>query len=203
MLDPGSSPAAGRSSFASAPTGRPRTRYDRIRHPSSGLGPGIRSRLCCDVPDLFRVLPKRTRAEVVRRHLGPSSPWHLKPKFDANVEAVLGRDIRRADPVGDRIRLELVGDDGTLTTVEADHVICATGYRADLSRLTFIDPALRAKIRTVNRAPALGLAFDSSVPGLSFAGIAAAMTFGPLMRFMHGDEFAARRISGHIARRTR
>ena len=75
--------------------------------------------------------------------------------------------------------------------VETDHVICATGYRADLRRLTFIDPALRAKVKTVNDAPGLNFGFESSERGLYFAGIAAAMTFGPLMRFMYGDDFAA------------
>ena len=55
-----------------------------------------------------------------------------------------------------------------------------------------------ARIETVNDAPVLSSAFESSVPGLYFAGLAGAMTFGPLMRFMHGDEFAARRITTRI-----
>jgi hypothetical protein len=33
-----------------------------------------------------------------------------------------------------------------------------------------------------------------------FAGIAAAVSFGPLMRFMYGDAFAAQRISSELAR---
>jgi hypothetical protein len=37
--------------------------------------------------------------------------------------------------------------------------------------------------------------FESSVPGLYFVGLAAANTFGPLMRFAFGARFAAERIS--------
>ena len=62
----------------------------------------------------------------------------------------------------------------------------------------FSTPTSGARIETVNDAPVLSSAFESSVPGLFFAGLAGAMTFGPLMRFMHGDEFAARRITTRI-----
>ncbi len=84
--------------------------------------------------------------------------------------------------------------------VETDHVICATGYRADVGRLPFLAPDRRTDVRTVARAPALSTGFESSVPGLYFAGITAAVSFGPLMRFMYGDAFAAQRISSQLAR---
>lgn len=188
--------------FGSAPNG-PRSRFSRLRHPSSGLGPGIRSRLCCDAPDLFRFLPARARAEIVRRHLGPSSPWRLREPFESTVEQVTGRSVGRAEVTGGRVRLELVDDDHGHMVVETDHVICATGYRADVARLAFLESGLRSGLRTANGAPALDFGFESSAPGLYFAGIAALMTFGPLMRFMHGDEFAAHRIVGRIAKTTR
>ena len=43
-------------------------------------------------------------------------------------------------------------------------------------------------------------ASKSSVPSLYFAGLAAAGSFGPLLRFVHGTEFAARQITAHIAK---
>ena len=49
-------------------------------------------------------------------------------------------------------------------------------------------------------APVLSDGFESSHPGMYFAGISAAVTFGPLMRFMYGDAFAAQRISSHLVR---
>jgi thioredoxin reductase len=155
--------------------------------------------MCCDGPDLFRYVPARWRPEIVRRHLGPSSPWHLKPSVDSSVEVMTGVDVRQVDATNGKVRLDLGGRAAT-TTVETDHVICATGYRADVNRLTFLDEGLRKGLKTVARAPALSNGFESSVPGMYFAGIAAAVTFGPLMRFMHGDAFAAQRISSHLAR---
>jgi lysine/ornithine N-monooxygenase len=99
------------------------------------------------------------------------------------------------------IRIELLGADADAPLwVESDHVICATGYRADLSRLTMLDPSLRAAIRTANDAPALDASFQSSAPGLYFVGNAATMTFGPLMRFVFGTSFAASRLVDRIGR---
>jgi hypothetical protein len=37
--------------------------------------------------------------------------------------------------------------------------------------------------------------FESSVPGIYFAGLAAAASFGPVMRFAYGAGFAARRLT--------
>ena len=186
--------------FSSPPDGRPPSLSSRLRKPSSGLGPGWRSRLCCDVPLLFRYLPARWRPEIVRRHLGPSSPWHLKPTFESSVEVLTGRAVRHAVSNG-KVQLDLVGDRAEAAiTVETDHVICATGYRTDVDRLKFLDANLREDLRTVAGAPVLSRGFESSLPGVYFAGIAAAVTFGPLMRFMYGDAFAAGRISSHLAR---
>ena len=39
------------------------------------------------------------------------------------------------------------------------------------------------------------------MPGLFFVGNAAAMSFGPLMRFMYGDAFAARRLGRRLSRK--
>src|SRR4029077_3215236 len=57
--------------FSSPPTPGPRSRWQRIRHPSSGLGPGLRSWLFQNFPNLFRYLPGDARLALIRRHLGP------------------------------------------------------------------------------------------------------------------------------------
>ena len=187
--------------FSSPPPGHPPSLATRLRRPPSGLGPGWRSRLCCDAPDLFRVIPARWRPEIVSRHLGPSSPWHLKPTTDASVEVLGGLAVRLADESDGKVRLDLeAGRAGARTTVETDHGVCATGYRSDVDRLTFLDAGIRAGVKTVGRSPALSHNFESSVAGLYFVGLPAAITFGPLMRFMHGDTFAAHRIASHLAK---
>jgi hypothetical protein len=63
-----------------------------------------------------------------------------------------------------------------------------------------LDEELRSRIRKIAEAPALNPWFESSVPGLFFVGNAAAMSFGPLMRFIYGDTFAARRLGRRLSR---
>jgi len=40
--------------------------------------------------------------------------------------------------------------------------------------------------------------FELSLPGLFFCGLASAVTFGPLLRFVAGTRFAASTISRHL-----
>ncbi|MDT8870880.1 NAD(P)-binding domain-containing protein [Komagataeibacter rhaeticus] len=47
----------------------------RIRKPLSGLGTGWRSRMACDLPDVFHMLPSRLRLRITRGHLGPAAGW--------------------------------------------------------------------------------------------------------------------------------
>jgi hypothetical protein len=54
---------------------------------------------------------------------------------------------------------------------------------------------VRERIKILNRAPVLSSNFESSVPGLYFAGVAAANSFGPVMRFAFGAGFAARTLT--------
>jgi hypothetical protein len=92
---------------------------------------------------------------------------------------------------------------GAEQAIEADHIIAATGYQVDVDRIGFLAQDLRSRIRLTGRAPALSSHFESSVPGLYFAGTAAANSFGPLLRFAYGAGFASRRIAGHVAGRAR
>jgi hypothetical protein len=187
--------------FSSPPPGGRRTVLARLHKPGSGLGPGWRSRASCDAPDLFRLVPARWRPEIVRRHLGPSSAWYLKEPFESSVEVVAGRSLQRVEAARDGVRLVLASaEGGPPITVETDHVICATGYRADVQRLRFLGPDVRSELHTLAKVPVLSRRFESSVPGLYFLGLSAAVSFGPLMRFMHGDEFAARRITQDLVR---
>lgn len=187
--------------FSTPPSGAHRTVLARLHKPGSGLGPGWRSRASCDAPDLFRLVPARWRPEIVRRHLGPSSAWHLKEAFESSVEVITERSLQRVTATQHGVRMVLASaQDGPPLAVESDHVICATGYRTDVQRLRFLDAHLRSEVQTVAKAPVLSRRFESSVPGLYFLGLTAAVSFGPMMRFMFGDEFAARRITQDLLR---
>ena len=187
-------------SFHSKPATKPRPLWRRLRHPDSGLGPGMRSRFFASAPWAFQFLPERLRLEAVRRALGPSGGYFARDMVVGRVPLLLGYTLERAEVQGDRVHVHLRAADGTQKEVVTDHVIAATGYRVDLERLHFISADLRDQIRALNRTPILRSNFESSVPGLYFAGIAAANTFGPVMRFAFGAGFAARRIAHDLAK---
>lgn len=180
--------------------GKPRSLWQRIRHPRSGLGPGLRSRFYANAPGLFRYLPERTRLRIIQTHLGPSGGWFARDKVVGKVPLLLGQTIECADVHNDQARLVLRAADGTAQEVLADHIIAATGYKVAVERLKFLSPEIRAQIKTVEGSPVLSSTFESSVPGLYFAGITAANTFGPAMRFTFGAGFTAQRITRALAK---
>jgi hypothetical protein len=92
--------------------------------------------------------------------------------------------------------LELTPDYGRQRRV--DHVLLATGYRVDISRYEFIAPQLLGAIGAINGYPRLNSRFECSVPGLHFMGAPAAWSFGPLMKFVAGAEFAAKTVTRGI-----
>src|SRR5437868_2783684 len=64
--------------FHSMPTGT--SLWRRIRHPQSGLGPGLRSRFFSNAPRAFHYLPERLRLHLVGTTLGPSGGWFTREK---------------------------------------------------------------------------------------------------------------------------
>jgi len=194
---------ADRLRFASPPAERARTRWERIKAPSSGLGPGWKSWVCENLPQFFRFLPGDLRTAIVRRHLGPAAGWPMKGRLEEGVDILLGTSIEQASEEDGRVRLRLRHADGTHTELVTDHVAAATGYLPDVERLRFLSQPLRDAIRTHNRAPKVDGGFQTSVDGLYIVGPGAADSFGPLMRFMVGAEFVAPAVAKRLARRAR
>jgi hypothetical protein len=83
-------------------------------------------------------------------------------------------------------------------TEEADHVIAGTGFRFDLTRLSYVDPGLRAELRLVAGAPVLNHYLESNLSGLFFTGALAAPSLGPLMRFVAGTHFSGPRVTRRL-----
>lgn len=184
--------------FHDGPGKLPRPLLERLRAPMSGLGPGWKSRLCTDAPLLFHAMPERFRVLVVSRHLGPAPGWWTRAMVEGKVPFHLGQRVQGVGEAGGRVELALVGADGVRTTLTADHLIAATGYRPDVQRLAFLHPALRARVQIAAHAPVLSRNFESSVPGLYFVGLASANSFGPVARFAFGAGFTARRLARHL-----
>jgi thioredoxin reductase len=167
--------------------------------PESPLGPGWSHVAVSRAPALVRHLPLRRRQWLVENILGPSGAWWLRERVQGRLPVDVNQRIRGASSYGAQVTLELDSDRGA-RSLTVDHVIAATGYRVATDALAFLAPALRTEIANTDGAPHLGASFQSSVPGLYFSGLAAALTFGPLMRFVAGTGFAARRISHTLAR---
>jgi FAD-dependent urate hydroxylase len=172
-----------------------------VPEPNSPLGPTWRIYPFSHAPFMFRYLPADTRIRLVRQVLGPLGAWWLRDRVDGKLPVLQGHRVTSAQAGDDgKIVLTAASVDGP-HELRVDHVLAATGYRVDLGRLDFLDPALRSEVQRVSGWPHLTSSFESSVPGLFFTSLAAAETFGPVMRFVCGSGFAARRISAAVAAR--
>jgi FAD-dependent urate hydroxylase len=142
-----------------------------------------------EVPEAIRLLPPGLREAFARRCLKAAAAGWLKPRF-AGVACNQGRTILGVRRLGNCVALDL--DNGTRTY---DHVLLGTGYRVDISRLGILAPSLIERIARVDGSPLLGPGFESSMPKLHFVGSYAVKSFGPLLRFIAGAPYAARKVT--------
>ncbi|MCR8577740.1 NAD(P)-binding domain-containing protein [Streptomyces sp. Isolate_219] len=180
-----------------------RGRLRALRDPHSGLGTGWPNWLWSQVPGAVRRLPSGTRVHIAETALGPAGAWWLRERFEPAVPVLLGHRVRAAAPQDDGVRLHLTHTDGRTETLDTQHVVAATGFTPDLGRLRLLAPQVRTTLRTVggSRAPELSSGFESSWPGLFFAGLLTAPSFGPSMRFVYGAAFTAARMLRGVQRR--
>jgi thioredoxin reductase len=174
-----------------------------LRSPASTIGPGWRSYAAVKLPFLFRFLPENLRLRVVKRHLGPAPGWFMHDRIEGHVSQLLGHTLDAARMMGHRVLLRLSDKRGEAKTIECDHVVAATGYKPDLSRVPFMTADILSRVATTGVAPKLSGQFETSLPGLYVIGPAAANSFGPLMRFMTGAEYVAPLVAKHLARKAR
>jgi cation diffusion facilitator CzcD-associated flavoprotein CzcO len=177
--------------FHGKPTGKQRSLWQRIQAPQTGLGPGWRSSFYANAPGTFHRLPESLRLEIVRRTLGPSGGWFVRDRVMEHVPLLLGYTPEKVEVRDGKVHLQVRAQDASMRELQADHIIAATGYKVNLERLTFLSPEIRSKLKTVESSPVLSATFESSMPGLYFVGVTAANSFGPVMRFAFGAEFAA------------
>lgn len=156
------------------------------------VGPAFVSHLVAH-PMLVRSLPRAVQRDAVRRALAPGASLWLRPRMTRLVMS-MGRHVVEAQQRDGRASLRL--DDGGSRIV--DHVLMATGYRVDIRRYPFLAPELVRSVRCVEGHPVLDTGFETSIPGLHFVGAPAMYSFGPLLRFVSGTEFAARMVARRV-----
>jgi len=170
----------------------------RLALPVSGIGPGWKHRLFADWPWLFRYLPENYRLEMAETFPAPSGGEPMKERA-ASIPLLVGRSPQEARLSERGIQLKLLSMDGDTQVVETDHIIAATGYKADVRRFPFLGSSIVEQLCLVGKTPRLSANFESSIPGLYFVGQVSTTTFGPVMRFVFGTDFTSRTISRHLA----
>jgi cation diffusion facilitator CzcD-associated flavoprotein CzcO len=149
------------------------------------VGPAGISRLV-SAPRVFRSLPRRTQDRFSVRSLRPAGAAWLTDRV-RDVPINLGRTVTAVQVRNGRLEVTL--DDTSRR--EADHVLLATGYRVDIAKYPFLPAAILGRVRQVDGYPVLSSGFESTLAGLYVIGAPSAWSYGPLMRFVAGSEFAA------------
>ena len=158
------------------------------------IGPAGISRLVA-YPQIMRHVPLNLRNKIGKRAVRPAGSQWLKPRLkDVNVR--YGQSITLAKAVGSQVQLTL--RDGSV--VRTDHVMLGTGYAVDISKFPFLTPDLLRTIAVADGYPVLADGFESSHAGLHFIGAVAARSFGPLMRFVTGADYAVKALTRKLAR---
>jgi hypothetical protein len=168
----------------------------RLLYAPSDVGPAGVSHLV-ERPNWYRRFPRGLQDRLAVIAIRPAGAAWLKPRLDG-VPIRTGRRVVSAvaSNAGALVRL----DDNSTHSV--DHILLGTGYRVDISRYPFLDKQLLRSVRRVNGFPCLSRGLESSVAGLHFLGAPAAWTFGPLMRFVAGTDFASQALARRIVRKS-
>lgn len=151
-----------------------------------------------DAPSALHKLPAALRDRISLRCLRPAASAWLRVRA-GGVRVNPDRCVIGAHAQGERVMLHVEND-----VINFDHVVLATGYRTDISKLNVLSPDLLGAVATQAGYPVLSAGFETSVPGLHFVGSPAVGSFGPLPRFVAGAGFAARSVTRAVmAQRTR
>ena len=152
-------------------------------------------------PTWFRRLPLEEQ-ESIKHRMWVEGRMKVEPWLEDRLrgEARIWPRTRLVEAVerddgGVEVRL----DDGRTAVV--DHIIFATGYRVDLSRIPLLaEGTLLDEIEVSNGFPVLDEHFQTSVPGLYITSLAASQDFGPFFGFTGAVRTSAKLIAAGLSR---
>ncbi len=108
-----------------------------------------------------------------------------------------GTEVAEVSPSGDgELRVLLSNGAG----LNADRVVFASGYRADLAEVPYLAGVLK-DVMVSNGFPVLDEAFQTSLDGLYVTGFSATQDFGPFFGFVKGSPAAATLIVDNLLSR--
>jgi thioredoxin reductase len=165
-------------------------------YPPTDVG-GIFNGWLAAVPDAFRRAPASKQPIWAYNAIRPAGAYWLRPRLADGVQISTGCSVVGARANGKGIRMTL--SDGSERHV--DHALLATGYQIDVAKYPFLGPELLSRLQRANGYPVLRPGLESSIGGLYFAGASAAISFGPITRFVVGATYAAPAVARSVARR--
>ena len=190
---------ASKLEFAGTP--RLRSAFEKTTALDSGIGEGWTMGVCATTPWIVNFMPANIRIRLANtKALGPLGGAFMRDRVIGKFPQLLGRTLSEISRHGDTVEMRLTAPDGLTDTVQADHVIFATGYKTDVGRLSFLDRAVISRMRLTSTAPLLSHHYELSIPGLHFIGPASAYSFGPVCRFVFGTFHPARNLARLFAK---
>jgi len=121
--------------------------------------------------------------------------WLVPRLRPAVVSSHPGCEVVDVATTDGQVRLEL--SDGVL--LWADHVVFASGYRADLARVPYLAGVID-QVSVTAGFPDLTEGFETSLPGLFVTGFASTRDFGPFYGFTKGCPSSARIAVAEVLR---
>ena len=174
-----------------------RSLWQQIRYPRAPIADGWDNVILLKMPYIFQQLPRSLKDYYMSgkgKH-GPAGSHWLIPRLK-NVTMHRQLKIDEVKAVNSHLSIKLSNN----TVIDADHLILATGYKLDVARLPMLGQSILKEINLYHGSPVLSGNFESSIPGLYFAGFSAHVSFGPLFRFVVGTDAAARRITKAVTK---
>ncbi|HEX4427799.1 MAG TPA: NAD(P)-binding domain-containing protein [Frankiaceae bacterium] len=133
----------------------------------------------------WRSLPAADRESINRRfwEVGRLTlePW-IPPRLDTRVRQYPGAEVTRAEDDGLAARVTLSSGE----RLDADFVVFATGYRADLQAVPYLTHLVGDGVLVKNGFPVLDDFFATTTAGLYVAGFLSTQDFGPFFGFVRG-----------------
>lgn len=109
-------------------------------------------------------------------------------------------ELRNAKPTKEgRIAATIFSASKSTTEIEVDHILLATGFKADLSQIAFLTKKqMINQVQVQEGFPLLDPYMQSNLPGLFFTGYSAIRSLGPSFGFVKGSLVSARLVVDRV-----
>jgi hypothetical protein len=170
----------------------------QLREPKARIGSGWLNLLSEKYLYILQRFPRSTKDYIPLKRHGPAGSAWLRKRVEGKF-TLHEQHVEKIQEIDEGVRLTL----SNIKTLEVDHVILGTGYRADITWLPMLHTSLANELDAYLGSPILNNRFESSIPELYFIGFTAARSFGPFYRFVVGTDAAARRVTSSVVKQVK